>query len=105
MEAQGQLSKNFNVKLRLFSYPSVKTYVLGAQKNRLIEMVLLSTHNISFGWDIRKNFQLRTLSLIWGPGLHLCCSHAPKSDFLTTRPDLIITLVIYAQLIQLAYLA
>ena len=31
-------------------YPSVLTYVLGAQKNRLIEMVvLLSTHNICFG--------------------------------------------------------
>ena len=29
-----------------FSYPSVLTYVLGAQKNRLIETVLLSTHNI-----------------------------------------------------------
>ena len=27
------------------------TYVLGAQKNRLIEMVLLSTHNIGFGWE------------------------------------------------------
>ena len=32
-----------------FSYPSVLTYVLGAQKNRLIETVLLSTHNICFG--------------------------------------------------------
>ena len=30
-------------------YPSVKTCVLGAQKNRLIETVLLSTHNICFG--------------------------------------------------------
>ena len=25
------------------------TYVLGAQKNRLIETVILSTHNICFG--------------------------------------------------------
>ena len=39
--------------MRLFSYPSVLTYVLGAQKNCL-ETVLLSTHNISFGWEIRK---------------------------------------------------
>ena len=30
-------------------YPSVVTYDLEAQKNRLIEMVLLSTHNICFG--------------------------------------------------------
>ena len=27
---------------------------LGAQKNRLIKTVLLSTHNICFGWEIRK---------------------------------------------------
>ena len=27
---------------------------MGAQKNRLIEMVLLSTHNICFGLEIRK---------------------------------------------------
>ena len=27
---------------------------MGAQKNRLIETVLLSTHNICFGWEIRK---------------------------------------------------
>ena len=27
---------------------------LGAQKNRLIETVLLSTHNICFDWEIRK---------------------------------------------------
>ena len=30
----------------MFSYLSVLTYVLGAQKNHLIETVLLSTHNI-----------------------------------------------------------
>ena len=29
---------------------------LGAQKNHLTEMVLLSTHNICFGWEIRKLF-------------------------------------------------
>ena len=44
----------FRGKLWLFSYPSVPTFVLGAQKNHLIEMVLLSTHNICFGWEIRK---------------------------------------------------
>ena len=41
--------QNFSVKMLVFSYPSVLTYVLGAQKNRLIETVLLSTHNICFG--------------------------------------------------------
>ena len=30
----------------MFSYPSILTYVLGAQKNRLIQTVLLSTHNM-----------------------------------------------------------
>ena len=32
--------------LGIFSYPSVLTIVLGAQKKRPIETVLLSTHNI-----------------------------------------------------------
>ena len=36
-------------KLSIFSYPSVLAYVLGAQKNRLNETVLFSTHNICFG--------------------------------------------------------
>ena len=35
----------------IFPYPS---YVLGAQKNNLIETVLLSIHNICFGWEIRN---------------------------------------------------
>ena len=30
-------------------------YVLGAQKNRFIEMVALSTHSICFGLEIKKN--------------------------------------------------
>ena len=30
------------------------TYILGAQKNRLIEPVLLSTHNICLSLEIRK---------------------------------------------------
>ena len=40
--------------MQLFSYQAIQTQVLGAQKNRLIETVLLSTHNICFGWEIRK---------------------------------------------------
>ena len=37
-----------------FSYLLVLTYVLGAQKNRLIETVLLSTDNICFVWEIEN---------------------------------------------------
>ena len=32
-----QLSKFLSVKMQLFSYPAIETYVFGAQKNRLIE--------------------------------------------------------------------
>ena len=35
--------------IHIFSYPSVLTFVLVAQKNQLIEIVLLSTNNICFG--------------------------------------------------------
>ena len=45
---------DLNIKLQLFSYPLFKTCVLGAQKNHLIEKILLSTHNICFGSGIRK---------------------------------------------------
>ena len=38
----------------MFSYPSVLTAVLDAQKS--IETVLLSTHNICFGWEINKKY-------------------------------------------------
>ena len=38
--------KKSSVKLKIFSF---LTYVLVAQKNCLIETVLLSTHNICFG--------------------------------------------------------
>ena len=43
------MKKKISVKLQLFSYPLILTCVLGAQKNRLSETVLLSTHNICFG--------------------------------------------------------
>ena len=36
---------------------------MGAQMNRLIETVLLSTHNICFGWEIRKFINAL---LFWG---------------------------------------
>ena len=39
-----------SVRLGLFSYSLIYTYILGTQKNHLIEMVLLSIHNICFDW-------------------------------------------------------
>ena len=52
----------------LISNPSIFTYVVGAQKNRLIETVLLNTHNRCFGWEIRKLIFWYTL---FTKGLHL----------------------------------
>ena len=43
------LYRSRSTKMFIFSYWSVIAFVLGAQKNRLIETVLLSTHNICFG--------------------------------------------------------
>ena len=40
------VNKNFERKIVNIFLPIRLTYVLGAQKNRLIETVLLSTHNI-----------------------------------------------------------
>ena len=48
----------------IFPYPSVLTCVLGAQENRLIEMVLLSTHNMFCFRNRKNNLQIHTL--IWG---------------------------------------
>ena len=44
------LSKFFSVEVWIFSYPSVLTFVLGGQNNRLIETVLLSTQNKTFDY-------------------------------------------------------
>ena len=43
------IKKKIGIKLKIFSSASILTFVLDAQKNRLIETVLLSTHNICFG--------------------------------------------------------
>ena len=51
---RASLAKTFSVKLVLSTYLSFETCVLGDQTSRLIETVLLSTHNICFGWEIRK---------------------------------------------------
>ena len=60
--------KKISVKLQIISYPSVLTYVLGAQKNRLIEKVILSTQHM-FGLRNKKiKFPLRTLNespVVW----------------------------------------
>ena len=44
----GSWTQFLSVKMYIFSCPSVSIYVLGAQKNRLVETVLLSTHNVCF---------------------------------------------------------
>ena len=51
----------FSIKLLLFSYQLIFTFVLGAQKNCLIETVLLSTIYICFGREISKTIPVRTL--------------------------------------------
>ena len=54
----GLVKQIFSKKLPLYSYPSVSTYVLGAQKNCLVETVLLSTHKICFGREIIYSYAL-----------------------------------------------
>ena len=46
---QVQIDKKIDVKPKMFSFPSILTFVVGAQNNLLIETVLLSTHNICVG--------------------------------------------------------
>ena len=53
--------------MNIFYCISLK-YVLGAQKNCLIKTVLLSTHNICFGGEVRKIFFKYT---ILSRGLHV----------------------------------
>ena len=50
------------VKLLLFSYLSIQKCVLGAQKNHLIETVLLSTHNMFWMRNEEIVFQYTLLS-------------------------------------------
>ena len=42
------------IRAQIINYPSIEICVLGAQKNHLIETVLLSDHNICFEWEIKK---------------------------------------------------
>ena len=55
-----------NWTILLSSYSLVNIYVLGAQKNRLIETVLLSTHNKYFGWEMRRLVLMSTHNICLG---------------------------------------
>ena len=52
--SQQYIYGNVNRNFQLFPYCDIKMYIVSAQKNRLNETVLLSTHNIYFAWEIRK---------------------------------------------------
>ena len=72
-------NKILSSKLLIFFFSS-EIYVLGAQKNRLIETVLLSTHNICFGWGIRKSFVRCTLLTKGLYIVHVYCSSRRSSS-------------------------
>ena len=55
------VNKIFEHKIEKIFLPIHFNICFGAQKNRLIEMVLLSTHNIYFGRKIRKLIFIRLL--------------------------------------------
>ena len=50
----GNPDKRYEGEIVNILLPINLTFVLGAQKNNLIETDLLSTHNICFGTEIRK---------------------------------------------------
>ena len=50
----GQFDKFFRRKIVIIYRSISLNMCFGAQKNLLIETVLLSTHNICFGWEIQK---------------------------------------------------
>ena len=62
-------AKILRVKLQLFSYPAIQTYVLVAQKNCLIEMFFEYPQHMFWLRNKKNNFQLRTF--IWRPGVIL----------------------------------
>ena len=60
-----QIFSALNCKYFLTGQIKQFKHVLGAQKNHLIETVLLSTHNICFGLEIRKlNFHYALLTQV-----------------------------------------
>ena len=58
-------------------------YVVGAQKNRLIGTVLLSTHNMFWLRNKKNNFPLHTL--IWRPVRSFLCMTHVDSGGVSTR--------------------
>ena len=88
---QKKKKKHFQHKFVNIFLPIFLAYVLGAQKNRLIEMVLLSTHNIYFGWEIRKSFfcyALLTKVLLYHDGNtgHLAALDSSTRNRLLAKP-------------------
>ena len=67
----------FIIKLGISTSPSVLTVFLGAQNKHLIEMVLLSTHNIIMFRlkNEKNNFQLQIL--FWRPGVDVQAALSP----------------------------
>ena len=63
------LDNFFECKIMNIFLPISLTYVLGAQKNRFIEMGLLSTHNIFF-WLRNKKINILTIGLLTKGLLH-----------------------------------
>ena len=49
LDSQVKINKHFQHKIANVFLPIILSICLGAQKKRLIETVLLSTHNICFG--------------------------------------------------------
>ena len=59
---------------KLFLYFSSKTYVVGTQKNRLNERVLLSTQNTCLNWWVRKQLQFYANKISLSGFMNIGCS-------------------------------
>ena len=69
------INKIFKCKIVNIFLPISFNIVLGAQKSRLIETVLLSTHNICCGWEIRKIFVCYALLTSMTKGMKMSIFH------------------------------
>ena len=65
MKIKKEKGKTKNNQEYFLTHQSKHMTVLGVQKNRLIETVLFSTHNICFGREIRKI--VFNYTFIWRP--------------------------------------
>ena len=92
----------------MFSYQSILTYVLGAQKNCHIETFLLGTHSICFKWEIKIIIFWYTLLRTDNLLVHLKVSVANTgavwswSTQFVCMPKLVIGVSIYVQQIASA---